>query len=289
MYKSKLKYAEKLRFIPDRMYLSLVYFIKTRNFMHWKNPKKLNEKLQWLKIYNRNDEDTLLVDKYSVKDIIAKKIGKQYIISTLGVWENANDIEWDKLPNKFVLKCTHDSHSVIVCKDKKSLNKQEIIDFLNDCLKRNLFWLAREWPYKNVKPRVIAEEFIEAKDGSELVDYKFYCYGGKPQYFMYSLGEATHSPKNHKFGMDLKSIDYKFKTTPSISEKEIVFPENIDEMIRIVNELCVGKPHVRIDLFNVDGKIYFGEITFFSGAGFINMISREYSNYLSMLINIEEL
>lgn len=288
MYESKLKYAEKLKLIPDKLYISLIYFMKTKKIMHWKNPQKLNEKLQWLKVYNRNPEDTLLVDKFEVKKIIASHIGEQYIIPTLGVWEKAEDIEWDSLPNRFVLKCTHDSHSVIICKDKKSLDKKVVIDFLNSCLKRNLYWLAREWPYKNVKPRIIAEEFLESKDGEELIDYKFYCYGGKTQYFMYSEGEATHNPKNHKFGMDLQSVDYLFKKTPSIDENDIVLPSNINEMIEIANKLCVGKPHVRVDLFNVDGKIYFGEMTFYSGAGFINMVDEKYSDYLASLITIKK-
>ena len=160
MYESKLKYAEMLKFIPDKIYLSLIYFMKTRKIMHWKKPVTLNEKLQWLKVYNRNPEDTNLVDKYKVKQIISEKIGEKYIIPTLGVWDNASDIEWDKLPDKFVLKCTHDSHSVVICRDKAKLDQGKVILFLNSCLKRNLYWLAREWPYKNVKPRVIAEKFI---------------------------------------------------------------------------------------------------------------------------------
>lgn len=286
MYESKLKYAEMLKFIPDKIYLSLIYFMKTRKIMHWKKPVTLNEKLQWLKVYNRNPEDTNLVDKYKVKQIISEKIGEKYIIPTLGVWDNANDIEWDKLPDKFVLRCTHDSHSVVICRDKAKLDQDKVILFLNSCLKRNLYWLAREWPYKNVKPRVIAEKFIENNKGGDLVDYKFYCYGGEPQYFMYSVGEASHNPVNHKIGMNLKSIDYLFKGKPTIPFSDVCLPNNIDEMISIVKKLCADKKHVRVDLFNVDGKIYFGEMTFFSGAGFINMDSAEYSNYLASLIKV---
>lgn len=286
MYKSKLKYAEKLSFIPDKIYLSIIYFIKTRKIMHWNNPKLLNEKLQWLKVYDRKPLYTKLVDKYEVKNYVADKIGAEYVIPTLGVWENAKDISWETLPDKFVLKCTHDSHSIVICNKTKGIDKKKVENFLDECLKRNLYWLAREWPYKNVEPRIIAETFLESENGKELVDYKFYCYGGKPRYFMYSVGEATHHPKNHKFNMNKKSIDQYFKKQPSIPESEVKFPNNMEEMIEIVNRLSLDCPHVRIDLFNVDGKIYFGEYTFFSGAGFINMISDDYSNYLSEKIKI---
>ncbi len=286
MYNSKLKYAEKLSFIPDKIYLSMIYFIKTKKIMHWNKPKLLNEKMQWLKVYDRNPLYTKLVDKYEVKKYVTDRIGAEFIIPTLGVWENVKDISWDTLPEKFVLKCTHDSHSVVICDKKKGIDKDKVEQFLSGCLKRNLFWLAREWPYKNVKPRIIAEMFLESKDKKELVDYKFYCYGGVPQYFMYSIGEASHHPKNHKFNMNKKSIDYYFKKEPSIPLDEVDLPDNIDEMFKIVNKLKLDCPHVRIDLFNVDGKIYFGEYTFFSGAGFINMVSNDYSNYLSGKIEI---
>ena len=288
MYQSKLKYAEKLRFIPDKVYLSLIYFLKTKKVMHWKNPVTLNEKLQWLKVYYRNPMDTMLVDKYEVKKYVSNLIGKEYIIPTLGVWSKAEDIEWESLPEKFVLKCTHDSHSVVICKNKEQLDKANVSKFLNSCLNRNLYWLAREWPYKNVKPQIIAEQFISSKDNSELVDYKFYCFDGKPRYFMYSLGEASHNPKNHKFDMKMKSIDYLFKKDSTIKESEVQLPVNIDEMISIVNRLAIDRAHVRIDLFNVDGDIYFGEYTFYSGAGFINILSNKYSKYLASLMKLEK-
>lgn len=281
MYKSKLKYAEKLSFIPDKIYLSLIYFLKTKKILHWNNPVLLNEKLQWLKVYDRKPLYTQLVDKYEVKKYVSEIIGNEHIIPTLGIWENAEDISWDTLPEKFVLKCTHDSHSVVICDKSKGIEKEKIQNFLNECLNRNLFWLAREWPYKNVSPRIIAEEFLETQNGEELIDYKFYCYGGEPKYFMYSLGEATHNPKNHKFDMNKESIDYYFKKEPSIPLNKVKLPANIDEMIEIVNKIKLDCPHVRIDLFDINGKIYFGEYTFFSGAGFINMISKEYSQILA--------
>ena len=254
---------------------------KSKLILHWNNPVLLNEKLQWLKVYDRKPLYTQLVDKYEVKKYVSEIIGNEHIIPTLGIWEKAEDISWDTLPEKFVLKCTHDSHSVVICDKSKGIEKEKIQNFLNECLNRNLFWLAREWPYKNVSPRIIAEEFLETQNGEELIDYKFYCYGGEPKYFMYSLGEATHNPKNHKFDMNKESIDYYFKKEPSIPLNKVKLPANIDEMIEIVNKIKLDCPHVRIDLFDINGKVYFGEYTFFSGAGFINMISKEYSQILA--------
>lgn len=289
MYKkSKLKYAEKLKFIPDKVYISLVYWIKEKKIMHWRNPRLLNEKLQALKICNRNPLYTKLVDKLEVKDIIQEKLGSSYIIPTLGEWNRAEDIPWKTLPDRFVLKCTHDSHSVVIVDNKNQINKKEVTEFLNGCLKKNLYWLMREWPYKNVKPRIIAEKYISNSDGTPMADYKFYCYGGKPQYFMYSVGEADHNVKNHKFNMKLESIDYLFKEKAAIEFKDICLPDNINQMINIVTALCKNMPHVRIDLFNVDGHIYFGEFTFFSGGGFIHMKSDEYSAQLANLIDLKQ-
>lgn len=289
MYKkSKLKYAEKFKFIPDKVYISLVYWIKEKKMMHWRNPRLLNEKLQALKICDRNPLYTKLVDKLEVKDIIQEKLGSSYIIPTLGEWNRAEDIPWETLPDRFVLKCTHDSHSVVIVNNKNQINKKEVTEFLNGCLKKNLYWLMREWPYKNVKPRIIAEKYISNSDGTPMADYKFYCYGGKPQYFMYSVGEADHNVKNHKFNMKLESIDYLFKEKPAIEFKDICLPDNINQMINIVTALCKNMPHVRIDLFNVNGHIYFGEFTFFSGGGFIHMKSDEYSAQLANLIDLKQ-
>ncbi|MEA5093491.1 MAG: ATP-grasp fold amidoligase family protein [Sedimentibacter saalensis] len=272
--------------IPDKAYVKMLYFFCEGKKIDLQYPKTLNEKLQWLKLYERNPMLTDMVDKYKVKAIVERELGTDYIIKTLGVWDDAREIDYDSLPNKFVLKTNHDSHSLIICKDKSSLSRKEVEQKLNKSLKRNGFWYGREWPYKNVCPKIIAEEFIENRDGTPLVDYKFYCYGGRPRYFMCSYGEAEHNVLNHKFDMSLKSIDHLFKNKPAISESEVKIPENIQEMIDIVKKLCIGYKHIRVDLYNVDGKILFGEFTFYSSAGFMHIEAKEFSDYLASLIEI---
>lgn len=274
--------------IPDWIYIKAWYKNRTGQKLHIVRPKELNEKMQWLKIHDRNPEFSSMADKAIAKEYLKKMIGDQYIIPTLGVWDSFDDIDFNKLPNEFVLKCTHDSGSIVICRDKPTFDMEAAKAKLNDRLSRNYFWGKREWPYKNVKPRIIGEPLLKNKDGSPLVDYKFYCYGGKPRYFMYSLGEAEHNVRNHKFDMDLNSIDYKFKVKPAISVDEIHLPSNIREMIKLVEKLCKGIQHIRVDLYNIDGKIYAGELTFFSGAGILNICSKEYSDELASYITLKQ-
>lgn len=167
--------------MDDKEYLKILYEIVMGKRLELDNPQTFNEKLQWLKLYDRNDEYTKMVDKYEVKKYVEDKIGKQYIIPTLGVWDRFEDIDFDKLPNKFVLKCTHDSGGVVICKDKNLFDRKLAQKKINKNLKENFFWQSREWPYKNVKPRIIAEEFLENKSKEEIVDYKYYCFDGKPK------------------------------------------------------------------------------------------------------------
>lgn len=277
------------RVLPDKLYLSLLYKTKIGIKLDWVNPKTINEKLQWLKIYDRRPEYTIYVDKYKVRDYIAKTIGEEYLIPLLGVWNNPDEIDFDKLPNQFVLKCNHDSGGLCICKDKSTFDIINAKEKLRKSLKRDYYIEGREWPYKNVPRKIIAEKKIANKDGSPLVDYKFYCYGGKPRYFMYSLGEAEHNVRNHKFDMNLNSIDHLFKNKPTINKESIVLPFNIKKMIEIVEKLCVGFPHIRIDLYNVDGQILFGEMTLYSGSGFINIESYEYSQKMADLIDISRI
>lgn len=274
--------------VPDKIYLQTIYYLLEGEKLDLNNPCKLNEKLQWLKLYNRNPLYTTLVDKYLVKQYVAKRIGEDYIIPTLGVWEHFDDIDFDLLPNQFVLKCTHDSGSLIICKDKNNFDKKSAKAKIERCLKRNYYWTAREWPYKNVHPRVIAEPYLKDSNSTELTDYKFYCYGEKPRYFMVSFGEAEHNVRNHKFDMTLHSIDYLFKKKKSVDENDITLPTNIDKMISIVEALSVGFQHIRIDLYNIQGKIYFGEMTFSSGGGFINIDSDKLSSELAGYIDLSK-
>ena len=275
-----------LCWMSDETFVKMMFRFHEGRRIDLNDPKSLNEKLQWLKLYDRDPKYTEMVDKYRVKDYIKKTIGEEYVIKTLGVWENANDIDFGALPNRFVLKTNHDSHSIIICKDKKEFDERTARKALNRSLKNNGYWYGREWPYKNVKPCILAEEYLQNTDGTPLIDYKFYCYGGQPIYFMVSYGEAEHNVRNHKFDMQCNSIDHLFKKTPAIKAEDAFIPSNISEMINIVKELCGHNEHIRIDLYNIDGKIYFGEITYYSSAGFMNICSQEYSDYLASLIHI---
>lgn len=276
--------------IPDELYLKVLYKEKTGCVLRLNPPITLNEKMQWLKLHNRKPYYSNCADKYKVRKYIAEKIGNNYLIPLIGVWKKPDDIDFSILPNKFVLKCNHNSSDgMIICKDKTKLNIVELIQAMKHALRVNYFYLSREWPYKNIEKCIIGEKYLENSDGSPLVDYKFYCFDGKPRYFMYSLGEAEHKVRNHKFDMQLNSIDYLFKKEPAIAVEDINLPENIGEMIKIVEKLCTGFPHIRIDLYNIDGKIYFGEMTFFSSGGFMNIYSEEFAQEMSDLIDIEKL
>ena len=271
--------------LDDETFLRKSFECKMGRKLNLDNPQTLNEKLQWLKLYNRKPEYTIMVDKFLVKKYVANIIGEEYIIPTLGVWDDPDDIDFDKLPNQFVLKCNHNSGTgMCICGDKSKLNVNYVKNELRKGLKQDYYLTEREWPYKNVKRKIICEKFLRNNDLTPIVDYKFYCYGGKPIYFMYSIGEASHNVKNHKFDMNLKSIDYLFKRKPTLQLNEIILPYNINKMIKLVEVLSKGLPHIRIDLYNVNGHIFFGEFTFYSGGGYINIFSKEYSNYLSSLI-----
>lgn len=274
--------------MDDARYLKKLFFIQTGKQCNFDDPKTLDEKMQWLKLYDRNPNYVKLVDKYESKKVLSDIIDEKYIIPTLGCWESFDDIDFSTLPNKFILKTTHDSGTHCVCLDKNTFNFKKARKTINKSLKRNYFYLWREWPYKNVKPRIIAEKLLENEDGSPLVDYKFYCYGGKPIYFMYSIGEADHNVKNHKFNIKGESIDYLFKNSPAIDVADIVLPTNLNEMIDIVNKLSNISQHVRIDLFNVNGHIYMGEVTFCTNAGFISICNSDFKQSLADMIDVSK-
>ncbi len=252
--------------IPDKIYLQLLYFKYFHRLIDFKNPKTFNEKLQWLKLNDRNPEYTKLVDKYAVKQHIADTIGSEYVIPTLGVWERAEDIDFDRLPNRFVLKCTHDSGSVVICRDKENFDRNAAIEKLKKGLRRNGYWYGREWPYKNVPPKVIAEEFVEDSNG-ELNDYKFFCFDGLVDCVMVVADRQKNNAKFYYMSRDWKVLPYGRLTRSLPSDFTLPKPERLDEMFQIAEKLSKGFPHVRLDLYNVDGQIFFGEYTLYSQSG----------------------
>lgn len=265
--------------IPDKIYLKLMYRHRMKKKLNLKKPQTFNEKLQWLKLYNRNPEYTKMVDKYEAKKYVADIIGEEYIIPTLGVWNNVEDIEFESLPNQFVLKCTHDSGGVIICKDKKNFNIENAKKKLKDSLKQNFYYKGREWPYKNVKPRIIAEKFMYDENTEDLNDYKFMCFNGQVKC------SFTCTERRSSSGLKVTFFDKEWHKMPferhyPSSNKEIKKPINYDLMLRISEKLSQDMDFVRVDLYEINGKVYFGELTFFPGCGMEEFIPDKWDNIL---------
>ena len=260
--------------MDDEKYLRKRYRLIYKRELHLNPPVLFNEKMQWLKLYDRNPLYTKIADKYQVKNYITEKLGEGYIIPTLGLYEKFGDINFSSLPNQFVIKTNHDSGGVIICKDKKSFNKKKAEEIISRKMKKNYFYGCREWCYKNIKPMSLIEPFLCCENNFNqkgLIDYKFYCFSGVPLYVMASFGEAQKQHINHKYDMDFRSIDRQFRSIQITDSSMFRKPENFEEMISVVRKLCAEFPHIRIDLYNVRGKIYVGEMTLYSNGGFVNL------------------
>ena len=266
---------------PDKLYLSLLFRLKMGYWINWKNPKTFSEKLQWLKLYNRKPKYTTMVDKYAVKEYVAKIIGKEYIIPTLGTWEKPEDIDWENLPQKFVLKTTHGggSSGVVICKDKATFDKTDAIAKLNKSLNECIYKSLREWPYKNVDRRIIAETYLEesnpANSNTDLPDYKFYCFNGEPVYCQVIRDRRTNETIdfydmewNHMPFVGLYPVAtnglYPVATNGLYP---VARPTCLHEMIGICRTLSKSIPYSRVDLYIIDDKVYLGEITLFPYSG----------------------
>lgn len=273
--------------IPDKLYLSLRYRCIMGSWINWKNPHTFTEKLQWLKLYNRKPEYTTMVDKYAVKEYVAKKIGEEYIIPTLGVWDKPEDIDWDSLPNQFVLKTTHGGGGggVVICKDKTTFDRASAIAKLKESMASDIYSGLREWPYKNVPKRIIAEKFMAPEKSpalKDLLDFKFFCFNGEPK-FLYVSDTPSHSLTF--LNTDWTITDFgrdDYHPLNKIPEK----PENLEEMLTIASKLSAGIPHVRVDLYNIDKHIFFGELTLFTGSGFIPFNPKEFDGKLGDLLTL---
>lgn len=253
----------------DSAYLKLRFLIVMGRRLRLNNPITFNEKLQWLKLFNRMPEYSNMVDKYKAKEYAAKIIGEEYIIPTIMAWNSPKSIEWDKLPNRFVLKATHGGggNGIVICKDKSSLDKQLAVRKLQKSFKSNIYKTHREWPYKNVEKRIIAEQYIEDENG-ELNDYKFSCFDGYVHDVMVCLDRSTGDMKFYFFdsGWNLLRINQRGKNAPE--GFTLPKPEGIDKMFELASKLSKGLPYSRIDMYCVNGHPYFGEITFFPQSGF---------------------
>lgn len=255
--------------LPDKMYLGILYRGVFNKKINFENPQTYNEKLQWLKLHDHNPEYIIMVDKYEVKKYIENKIGEEYIIPTLGVWNTFDEINFDLLPDQFVLKCTHDSGGLVICSDKKKFDKKAACKKITKSLNTNYFFSGREWPYKNVKPRIIAEEYMVDESGYELKDYKFFCFDGfvKAMYIASDRQLPGEETKFDFFDMDFKHLP--FTNGHPNATHEIKRPESFDQMKELARKLSEGIPQVRVDFYDINGQIYFGELTFSHMSGMV--------------------
>ena len=257
------------KFIPDKLYLQLLYFKHFKHFINFKNPQTFNEKIQWMKLYNRNPQYTKMVDKYEAKKYVAEKIGDEYIIPTLGVWDSPEEIDFDSLPNQFVLKWNHDSGSIVICKDKSTLDRKAALKKMQKGKKFSGYWYGREWQYKDVKPRIIAEQYMEDDLTKELRDYKFFTFNGEAKvlYISTDRQNPNEETKFDFFDMQFNHLDLINGHPNALVSPEK--PRNFDEMKRIAEKLSQGMPFLRVDLYEINGRVYFGELTLSHMSGFV--------------------
>lgn len=248
----------------DHIFIRLHYFFTMHKRLNLKRPESFNEKLQWLKLHDRRPEYTAMVDKVEAKEYVARQIGSQYIIPTLGVWEHFEEIDFALLPDKFVLKCTHDSGGLVICSDKSKLNRDAARKKILKSLRSNYYLEHREYPYKDIRPRIIAEKFMVDESGTELKDYKFFCFNGKVRMLFIATGRP-HDTRFDFFDRDFNHLP--FTQGHPQADKTPVKPTGYEEMIRLATILSQGMPHVRVDFYDINGKVYFGELTFFHYSG----------------------
>ena len=272
--------------IPDSIYIQVLYYKLLGKKLNLTNPTTFNEKLQWLKLYDHNPEYTTMVDKYSAKKWVADRIGEEYIIPTLGVWNSFDEIDFDKLPDQFVLKCTHDSGGIVICKDKSSFNIEAAAEKLNHALKMNFYLISREWPYKNVPPRIIAEPYVLDESGVELKDYKIFCFNGKARYIEVDFNRFVDHKLN-TYDFDWNPLNFCDKSKNDYSA-DIKKPTRLADMKRIAEELSEGTKFLRVDFYSIYDQIYVGELTLYPGSGFILFDPPETDLNLGKILDLED-
>jgi len=256
-----------LNWMPDEWYLSAMWFTYFHRKFDWKNPQTFNEKIQWLKAKDHNPLYPTLVDKFAVRQFIRDAVGEECLIPLVGgPWKCFDEIDFSRLPERFVLKTTHDSGGVVLCRDKASFDMQAAREKIERSLKRNYYWGGREWPYRNITPRIIAEQYMEGESGGELLDYKFMMFGGEHRCAFVCSNRFAGSKLNVTF-FDPDWNRMPFERHYHADPQTLPKPACYDEMIRISKKLSAGLPFVRVDLYEVAGRAYCGEITLYPGSG----------------------
>lgn len=273
--------------LSDKAYLSIIYRANLKKKMNWKEPKTFNEKLQWLKINDRQPIYSTMVDKYEVKQYVSDKIGEEHVIPTVGgPWNTPDEIDFDALPDQFVLKTTHDCGGAVICKDKRGLDQNKTKEFLQKHLQHKYFFYCREWPYKNVPPRIFAEQFISDEVNKVLPVYKIFCFQGNPR-----IIQAIMNDKQENETVDYYDTQWERLTIKQVfpnSEKPLPRPEQLDTMLYIAKELSKGHPFIRIDLYEANHQVLFSEFTFYSDAGLGKFEPEEWDEILGSWLILPE-
>lgn len=282
-----------IHFLSDKQYTKLVYRVRMGEKLNLESPKKYNEKLQWLKLYDHNPLYPTIVDKYAVKDYIKNLIGEQYVIKTLGIWDTFDEIDFDTLPQKFVLKTTHGggNSGVVICRDKNKFDIKSAKEKLIKSLKKDAYMVSREWPYKSVPHRIIAEEYMEDKKTGELRDYKFFCFNGVPKALFVASGrQRREEPCFDFFDTDYNHLD--LRCSHPLADVPPEKPESFESMLMLAKKLSKGFPHIRVDLYDINGKPYFGELTLYHWEGLMPFYpeswNETFGNWLTLPKRIEK-
>ena len=282
------KLQQRMRLLPDAVYLKLVYRARIGRPLNLNSPKGFNEKLQWLKLYDRNSLYTKLVDKAEVKPWVAERIGWEHVVPTLGVWDSFDDIDFGALPERFVLKCTHDSGGLAICRDLSTFDMAAARRKIERSLANNYFWSGREWPYKDVRPRIIAEEYLDpAGEQVGLTDYKVMCFGGQARCEFTCTGRADGNLHVDFFDTEWNHMPFTRHYPNADVPPEA--PERLKDMVAMAERLSEGMPFVRVDFYEVAGQYYFGEMTFYPGSGMEEFDPERWDEELGSWIELPEL
>ena len=286
----KFAHSPLFRYLPDKTALEIQFQKTFHRKIDWDDPKTFNEKLQWLKLYDRKPEYTTMVDKYAAKAYAASIIGEEHIIPTLGVWDQFDDIDFDKLPDQFVLKCTHGSGDIVICRDKQNFDYKMTREKFNKALQFDYFKVSREWPYKNVPRMIIAEQYMDNKDeecgvNGGINDYKFFCFNGEPKIMFVATDRATDCRFDY-FDMDFKHLA--IDNIHANSDHNVPRPSRFEEMKTLASKLSRGHSFMRVDLYQINGQVYFGEFTFFHASGFSTYNPEEWDYKMGEWLQLPE-
>ena len=272
--------------LDDESYLKLLYRINFHNNLDFDNCITFNEKLQWLKLFDRDDKYSIMVDKYEVKDYVNKLVNNCNVIPTYGVFEHFDEINFNSLPNQFVIKCTHDSGGIYIVKDKRYFNITDARKRINYCLSRDFYRLGREWPYKNVKPRIIVEKYMQELDEYSLIDYKIHCFNGEPKVVLVCKERFSKRGMTEDFfTTSWEHINVK-RPHHNNSQTIIEKPKQLEIMLDIAKKLSSCIPFIRVDLYIIEEQIYFGELTFFPATGMERFVPESFDYELGKYISL---